>query len=167
MKKKHGPTDEQLAAELKQRPLLLRVDPDSVLRQTAVSVRTFDDSLEAFINEMMILMQERQGLGLAAPQVGVLQRIIVVNTDEDPIGFVNPEILTFPGSSIMLEGCLSLPDVQVDVMRNAKIEIRGKDSRGEELYFEAEGLLARILQHEVDHLNGVLICDYGPPEPLT
>lgn len=148
---------------LQHRPLRLRLYPDSILRRTAKPVILFDPLLADFFHVMLAFMREHRGIGLAAPQVGVLQRIIVADTGEGAVCLANPEILEQEGLDAVAEGCLSLPGTTVEVERNTRIDIRAQDHRGKKVEFEAWGLLARALQHEVDHLDGVLICDYGEP----
>ena len=154
-----------LINELKSRPLTLRLYPDSILREKAKSVQLFNTVLQDFANDMLFFMQQYNGIGLAAPQVGILQRIVVADIGDSPISLVNPEIVKGSGTENMIEGCLSLPGYEVDVNRNTWIEIRGKNLKGKRVDYELEGLLARVLQHEVDHLNGILICDYGKLKP--
>ena len=154
-----------LINELKSRPLTLRLYPDSILREKANPVQIFNTVLKDFANDMLFFMKQHEGIGLAAPQVGILQRILVADIGESPICLVNPEIVTGSGTENMIEGCLSLPGYEVDVNRNTWIEIRGKNLKGKRVDYELEGLLARVLQHEVDHLNGILICDYGKLKP--
>ena len=126
----------------------------------------FGNIVQDFFDAMLRFMREHHGIGLAAPQVGVLQRVVVADTGQGPVCLANPEILDQVGSDTMVEGCLSLPGIAVEVERNTQMELRGQDHRGKKVEFEATGLLARVLQHEVDHLDGVLICDYGEPLPV-
>ena len=128
-------------------------------------MQSFNTVLQDFANDMLFFMQHYDGIGLAAPQVGILQRIVVTDIGDSPICLVNPEIVAGSGTENMIEGCLSLPGYKVDVNRNTLIEIRGKSLKGKRVVYEVEGLLARVLQHEVDHLNGILICDYGESMP--
>ena len=144
----------QLIKELKRRPLTLRLYPDSILREKAEPVQSFNTVLQDFANDMLFFMQQHDGIGLAAPQVAILQRMVVADIGDSPICLEN-----------MIEGCLSLPGHTVDVNRNTWIEIRGKNLKGKRVDYEVEGLLARVLQHEVDHLNGILIFDYGKLKP--
>ena len=147
-----------LINELKSRPLTLRLYTDSILREKAKSVQLFNTVLQDFANDMLFFMQQYNGIGLAAPQVGILQRIVVADIGDSPISLVNPEIVKGSGTENMIEGCLSLPGYEVDVNRNTWI---GKNLEGKRIVNKVEGLMARVLQHEVDHLNGILICDYG------
>jgi peptide deformylase len=135
---------------------------DPVLRATALPVERFDDALRAEIDRMGELMHDALGVGLAATQLGVLHRVLVYRAhSEDPLtALVNPEI-EWESEELETadEGCLSLPGVHVAVERHAHVRVRAKDGHGEELLVEASGLQARVIQHEVDHLNGVLILD--------
>jgi peptide deformylase len=135
---------------------------DPVLRATAVPVERFDETLRAEIERMGELMNDALGVGLAATQVGVLHRVLVYRAySDDPISaLVNP-VLEWASEELegAEEGCLSLPGVHVEVQRPAQVRVRGRDGHGEELLVEAEGLEARVIQHEIDHLDGVLILD--------
>jgi peptide deformylase len=135
---------------------------DPVLRATAVPVERFDETLRAEIERMGELMHDALGVGLAATQIGVLHRVLVYRAyTDDPISsLVNP-VLEWASEELEAaeEGCLSLPGVHVEVERPAQVRVRGRDGHGEELVVEAEGLEARVIQHEIDHLNGVLILD--------
>lgn len=148
------------ANDIRVRPMKLRLYPDNILRQCASSVTTFDRSLKAFLRDMVSFMKKHNGVGLAAPQVGVSSRIIVADAGGGPLGLINPRIVGREGADNMEEGCLSLPGVFIDVERNFRIEVKGQNYSGREVEFEAEGLMARVLQHEIDHLSGRLICDY-------
>jgi peptide deformylase len=113
---------------------------------------------------MTALMKKCNGIGLAAPQVGMLQRIIIADVGEKPLCIVNPEIISRSGSDKMIEGCLSLPNIEVDITRNTTLEVKGKDVHGSYMDMEVSGLTARVIQHEIDHLNGILITDYDNPQ---
>ncbi len=154
-----------------------------VLREKAKPVKDLDDNILRLIFDMVQTMQKARGIGLAANQVGELHRVVVVdlaaveealreeaegvaNTDdhepreEKTLVVINPEILRQEGSWKMEEGCLSIPEVRADVARAEKIRIRFRDVNFKELELDAEGLLARVLLHEFDHLNGVLFIDH-------
>jgi peptide deformylase len=135
---------------------------DPVLRATALPVERFDDDLRAEVRRMGELMHDALGVGLAATQLGVLHRVLVYKAYvDDPItALVNP-VLEWTSEECELgdEGCLSLPGVHVEVERHAQLRVRARDEAGEEIEVEAEGLEARVIQHEIDHLNGVLILD--------
>jgi peptide deformylase len=142
----------------------VRIYGDPVLREKALEVDGVDDSLRALIADMRDTMKAYNGVGLAANQVGVLQRVLVVDAPLDEerrvqLAIVNPVILSRSGSESNEEGCLSIPGIYDDVTRAQSIRVRGLDERGTRLEFEAEGYLARALQHEVDHLDGVLFVD--------
>jgi peptide deformylase len=135
---------------------------DPVLRTTALPVEQFDDALRSAIERMGELMRDALGVGLAANQVGVLQRVFVYRVDpEHPVtAVVNPVLESASEEQESAEeGCLSLPAVHLEVERPAQVRLRGRDAEGAELVVEASGLEARVIQHELDHLNGVLILD--------
>ena len=133
---------------------------DPVLKTRAARVKEFDDALLRLTEEMLVTMREREGVGLAANQVGRLRRVLVVGIDEDEYILINPVIeARSDETEVLAEGCLSIPGIQVEVERPVAVTVSGQDAAGEELRFEAEGLLARVFQHEIDHLDGVLILD--------
>jgi len=135
---------------------------DPVLRASALPVDRFDEKLKAEIEWMGELMHDALGVGLAATQLGVLHRVLVYRAyAEDPVtALVNP-VLEWTSEEVEAaeEGCLSLPGVHVEVERPAQVRVRAQDAAGKDLEIEAEGLEARVIQHEIDHLNGVLILD--------
>lgn len=132
---------------------------DPILRKISKEVPKITPNVLKLISNMLETMYEYNGVGLAAPQVGVLKRIIVVDIGDGPIALINPEILERSGSQIGQEGCLSCPDMWGDVDRAQYIKIKGITPEGEEVIFEAEDYLARALQHECDHLDGILFID--------
>jgi peptide deformylase len=133
---------------------------DPVLKTRAARVKEFDDALLRLTEEMLVTMREREGVGLAANQVGRLRRVLVAGIEEDEYVLINPVIeARSDETEVLAEGCLSIPGIQVDVERPVAVTVSGQDAAGEELRFEAEGLLARVFQHEIDHLDGVLILD--------
>jgi len=142
--------------------LRLRIHPDPVLRIKAAPVEEFDKNLHLLVKKMLKFMHVHDGIGLAAPQVGVSRRIIVVAIGSAPVALANPEILHSSGQEAMVEGCLSLPGVRVNVLRKKSITVKGVVSRGKEAKLSVSGLTARVIQHEIDHLNGILISDYDP-----
>jgi len=144
-------------------PLTLRVFPDAVLRDNCTPVERFDSTLRDLLAEMLVLMRARKGIGLAAPQVGLCQRLFVAEIEDRPLCVINPTIQPLPGEAPFCEGCLSLPGVEVNVTRPASIVANGYDEHGQKRQWPATGLWARVIQHETDHLNGVLIIDHGPP----
>jgi peptide deformylase len=140
--------------------------PDPVLRQTAAPLERVDDDVRRLADDMLATMYDAPGIGLAAPQVGVSRRLIVLDVSGEfepprPLVMINPQIVTL-GSEQRLheEGCLSIPDVKVDIERPATLTIRYLDKDGAMQELAAEGLLATAIQHEVDHLDGRLIIDY-------
>jgi peptide deformylase len=140
----------------------VRKHGDPVLRASAVAVDRFDGALQAEIERMGELMADALGIGLAATQLGVLNRVLVYRVHvEDPItALVNP-VLEWVSEELETaeEGCLSIPGVHVEVERPARVRARARDGAGAELLIEAEGLHARVIQHEIDHLDGVLMID--------
>jgi peptide deformylase len=135
--------------------------PDPVLSRTSRPVDIVGDGERALLDDMTETMYLNQGVGLAAPQVGVSKRAIVVDVGDGPVQLFNPAVFSRSGSESMKEGCLSLPETMVDVKRPARIKYRGLDRAGRPVEGEAEGLLARAIQHEIDHLDGRLILAYA------
>jgi len=161
--------------------------PDPVLRRKARPVAKFDKDLQALIDDMIDTMRDAPGVGLAAPQVGVSERVIVVEyaepeeveEGEEPkevepklYVMVNPEIVkSSPDTVVGVEGCLSIPTLVGEVERAHEVRIRGLNRRGQPMKVKAEGWLARIFQHEIDHINGVVFTDlatqvWQPEEPI-
>jgi peptide deformylase len=145
--------------------LQLRYFPDRVLKQQAKKITRFDASVRKLAQDMMDTMYENNGVGLAAPQVGVSKQIMVIDvssTDEPsaPIVFINPKITKMQGQLVGLEGCLSFPGVFFEVKRANSIVVRYQNLSGKEVKLECEGnLLCRAIQHEIDHLAGELFID--------
>jgi peptide deformylase len=138
--------------------------PDAVLKSTAEPIENIDESLQKIIDQMFETMYAAPGIGLAANQVGLLKRLIVFDgspreDDPSPHVLINPEIIAGEGSIKWDEACLSVPDYTAEVMRNSRVRVKGLDRHGEPLDLEAEGLLAVCLQHEIDHLDGILFID--------
>jgi peptide deformylase len=155
-------------AEARRRTALAQIRQygDSVLRLRANEVDAFDEDLARLVERMKRLMVEANGVGLAATQVGILRRVLVLSIGDDgPIAVVNPRIVE-RGSETCIddEGCLSLQGVLVPVERNTAVTLEAQDVDGNELRLELEELAARVIQHEVDHLDGVLIIDRTTPE---
>jgi peptide deformylase len=139
--------------------------PDSVLKTPAVAVENIDGALQEMIDNMIETMYRAPGIGLAANQVGSLSRVIVFDRSPrepgpDPAVLINPEIVDREGSIVHEEACLSVRDYSAEVKRNFQVEARGLDRHGNPVSFDAEDLLAVCLQHEIDHLNGVLFIDH-------
>lgn len=139
----------------------LKLYPDVVLQRKCLPVNDVDGVIRELMDSMAEVMYTYRGIGLAAPQVGMLWRVIIADVGEGLITLVNPEILQKDGNDRLQEGCLSLPDFEVDVERKHSIFVRGIDANGKEASLELAGLIARVIQHEIDHLNGVLITDYA------
>jgi peptide deformylase len=138
----------------------IRTFGDPVLKTRAAPVETFDDALAHLAQEMLTTMREHEGVGLAANQVGRLRRILVAATEDEEYVIVNPQLEEVAETTEKaVEGCLSIPDIQVEVERPTAVTLTGQDATGAPLRIEASGLLARIFQHEIDHLDGVLILD--------
>ena len=157
--------DPELAARRAAALAHVRKFGDPVLRSKARPIAVFDDALRDEISRMAALMHDSMGIGLAATQIGTLHRVLVYRVEHDsPINaLINPE-LEWSGKEkeTMEEGCLSLPGVHVDVERPVDVRVRAQDARGEPIVVEASGLEARVIQHEMDHLDGVLILDRTP-----
>lgn len=135
--------------------------PDDVLRERAQEVTKFNANLHKLLDDMADTMYDADGVGLAAPQVGILKRVIVVDVGDEHelIELVNPEIVLKEGEQLGPEGCLSIPGLQGDVRRANRIVIRGQDRNGNPIQYDSTEFLSRAFQHEVDHLNGVLFID--------
>ncbi len=139
--------------------------PNPVLKQKAQPVAVVDDSVRTLIKDMFESMHAADGVGLAAPQIGVLKNVIVLDTTSkqpelQPVAMVNPEILTLEGKCTYKEGCLSVPGEAEDVERASKVTVRYLDEQGQSQTLTAEGLLAIAIQHECDHLKGVMFVDH-------
>ncbi len=162
--------NEELDAERAARRRLalaqIRQYPDAALRLSARPVERFDDELRALVERMKPLMHDAVGVGLAATQVGVLKRLFVCTIEEGrDVAIVNPEIVErSEETDVADEGCLSLQGVLVPVERSAAVTIAGKDERGKDVRYELDEMAARVVQHELDHLDGVLIIDRTTPE---
>lgn len=137
----------------------IRLFGDPVLRQRATEVANVDASLVRLAEDMIQTMYDAPGVGLAAPQVGVQRRLFVYDIGDGPFAVVNPEIVESSGEWNYQEGCLSIPGLSWDLVRPKEVHLKGFDLDGDELDIEADELLARCFQHEMDHLNGVLIVE--------
>lgn len=135
--------------------------PDDVLRERAKEVTKFNANLHKLLDDMADTMYDADGVGLAAPQVGIAKRVFVVDADEEHglLELINPEIVSREGEQFGPEGCLSIPGLQGDVRRAQKVVIRAQDRYGNPVEYTGTDLLARAFQHELDHLNGVLFID--------
>lgn len=131
-----------------------------ILREPTTSVAQVTDELRRLIDDMFETMHAANGVGLAAPQVGRRERLAVIDVGDGPLVIINPEIVKAEGSERAEEGCLSMPEIYGDVERAARVTVRALDARGEPFELEGSELLARCLQHEIDHLHGRLFIDY-------
>lgn len=132
---------------------------DPILRKKAKTVKRVNDSIRELLDSMVMTMRRAHGVGLAAPQVGVSKRVVVVETEEGLFELINPEIVRAEGSDVATEGCLSIPGKVGEVERYSKVCVSGLDRDGKRVWLDADGLLARAIQHEVDHLDGILFLD--------
>ncbi|MCY6356735.1 peptide deformylase [Clostridium sp. ZS2-4] len=137
----------------------IRVEGDQILRKTSREVSEINDRILTLIEDMKDTMYHANGVGLAAPQIGILKRIVVIDVGSGPIVLINPEIVKEEGSQIDFEGCLSIPGVQRKVERAEKVTVKALNENGEIFELEGSGLLARAFCHEIDHLNGTLFID--------
>jgi peptide deformylase len=141
--------------------------PASVLRQTAADVDKVTKKTQLLIDNMVRLMKQANGVGLAAPQLGILQRVIVISPDDmKPTAIINPKIVRAEGEMIGQEGCLSIPGLYGDVKRAQFVEVEAYDRKGRAITLELEDLPARVVQHEIDHLEGILFIDKVDPATL-
>ena len=138
---------------------IVEMGQDDILRKHARKVERFDKRLGMLLDDMVDTMYEADGVGLAAPQVGVLKRCVVIDVGDGLIELVNPEILDAEGEIVDVEGCLSVPGRRATVARPEKVRVHAQDRKGDHIELEGEGLLARCLCHEIDHLDGVLYVD--------
>ena len=138
---------------------------DDVLRMRAKEVE-FNDETRQLIERMYVIMADARGLGLAAPQIGLSQRIFTYDVGEGPHALVNPVIVSTSGEESGYEGCLSIPGLQGEVTRAEKVTITGINEDGEKVKIKARGLLARVFQHEMDHLDGKMFIDRADPDSL-
>ena len=140
--------------------LPIRVLPDPVLRRKSKRVRSIDGSIHRLIGDMIETMYSAPGVGLAAPQVGIPLRVIVIGMPEqEAIALINPEIVRRTGERLVDEGCLSVPGYAGELKRAVSVTAKGRDQNGKEIRIKADELLAQALEHEIDHLNGVLYID--------
>jgi peptide deformylase len=140
--------------------------PDKRLRRVSKPIGEITDAIRTLAADMLEVMYDEPGIGLAAPQVGEAVRLVVVDTEwreedaeRNPLVLVNPEIVSREGEIVWTEGCLSVPDFEAEVERSEKVQLRARDLDGRELVIDAEGLRAVCFQHEIDHLDGVLFID--------
>jgi len=135
--------------------------PHPILKQKAKRVRTIDGSIQKLIGDMIETMHSVSGVGLAAPQVGISLRVIVIGMpEEEEIVLINPQLVRRTGERLVAEGCLSVPGYIGQIKRATSVKVKGLDPKGKEIRIKADELLAQALEHEIDHLNGVLYIDY-------
>ena len=137
----------------------IRTKEDPILRKNSRVIEKIDDRIKQLLDDMIDTMYDANGVGLAAPQIGILKRIIVIDVGEGVIELINPEFVEQNGSQIDVEGCLSVPEETGNVERPMFVKVKGLNREGKEIIVEGEELLARDLCHEIDHLNGVLFID--------
>lgn len=148
--------------------LKIRIYGDPILRKVCTIIDNIDNEIRELAQNMVETMYENNGVGLAAPQVGIDKRMFVVDAREnhenpDPMVFINPKIENPTGLVTIEEGCLSIPEIRSDVKRSETFDFSALNIQGEPVHFHADGLLARVILHEVDHLNGKLFVDYLSP----
>lgn len=137
----------------------LRFEDDEILRKKSRVVENIDDRIKVLVKDMIETMEKEEGVGLAAPQVGVLKRVVVVDIGQGPIVMINPEIISEEGEQIDDEGCLSVPGKSGKVARPQRVKVKFMDLDGEIKEVEGQNLLARAFCHEIDHLEGILYVD--------
>jgi len=138
----------------------------SILHRRAKPVGRITDDLRRLIEQMILTMREAKGVGLAAPQVGVGKRVFVVEVKQRIQVFIDPEVVKKEGAEVDVEGCLSIPGTVAELPRAHWVEVKAKNRKGRGVRLRAEGLLARVIQHEIDHLDGILITDRADPSAI-
>lgn len=138
----------------------IRIYPDPILRKKALPIKNIDGQVKEIADRMAEAMYANKGIGLAAPQIGMLNQIVVVDLGEGLRTLINPEIVEGEGESVLEEGCLSLPNIEVPIKRKDKVFIRAWDLDGKGVNLELIGFPGRVYQHEIDHLNGILIIHH-------
>lgn len=137
----------------------IRTIGDEVLRKKSRAVEKIDDKISQLIDDMVETMHHANGVGLAAPQVGILKKVVVIDIDGNILKLINPVIIKSSGSQCDSEGCLSIPNRRGEVIRPYNVTVKALNEKGEEVIIDGEGLLARAFCHETDHLEGVLFID--------
>lgn len=141
---------------------IIREEGDEILKKVSKPVEVIDDKIKILVQDMIETMHKFNGVGLAAVQVGVLKRVIVIHTDyenEEPIVLINPEIIKQKGAQTVEEGCLSFPNKFAKIVRPEEVTVEGLDENGKKVKITGKGLLAQALSHEIDHLNGEVFVD--------
>lgn len=146
----------------------VRLDTDEILRKKSKKVEEVDDKIRELVDDMIETMHQKDGVGLAAPQVGILKRVVVIDLydDKGPYVLINPEIVKEKGEQEVEEGCLSFPDKFGKVKRPAEVVVKALDRDGKEYKLKGKGLLAQAISHELDHLEGILFIDKIIPGTL-
>lgn len=146
----------------------IREDGDEILRKKSKEVEEVNDKIRQILDDMEETMHKYNGVGLAAPQIGLLKRLVVIDLydDKGTIKLVNPEIIKEKGTQEVEEGCLSFPNKYGKIVRPAEVTVKALDENGKEIKISAKGLLAQALSHEIDHLNGILFVDKVLPGTL-
>ncbi|OFX16194.1 MAG: peptide deformylase [Armatimonadetes bacterium RBG_16_58_9] len=139
---------------------------NEVLRKRADEIEGFNNETRQLIEKMWRIMADANGLGLAGPQIGLSNRVFVYDVGDGQHAMINPEMISSSGEESAVEGCLSIPGLQGEVTRSASITITGIDEEGKRVSIEATGLLARVFQHEIDHLDGTMFVDRADPDTL-
>ena len=143
----------------------IRTFGDPVLKAEASAITEINGKIARLVDDMFdTLYDSDSGIALAAPQIGVQKQVVVWDIDDQPMALINPEVVESDGEFVYSEGCLSIPDLYVDILRPNKVLVRGVDIDGNLIEIEAEELMGRMLQHEIDHLHGVLMFDRMTPE---
>ncbi|MBQ3408434.1 MAG: peptide deformylase [Clostridia bacterium] len=139
----------------------VRLEDDEILRKKCRTVEVVDEKIKELVQDMIDTMHDQDGVGLAAPQVGILKRVVVIDVYDDngPYVLINPEIIKEKGEQEVDEGCLSFPNKFAKVIRPAEVTVKALDINGKEYKLKGKGLLAQAISHEVDHLNGILFVD--------
>jgi len=137
-----------------------------LLRQTSEEIAEFDEETKSLLETMYEAMVKYGGLGLAAPQIGISKRVFVYDVGEGQHALINPKIVKRSGEEYSIEGCLSIPGLQGEVPRAYRVTVAGIDENGNKVRIKAEGLLARVFQHEIDHLDGMMFVDRADPATL-
>ncbi len=148
-------------------PHVIRIIGDPVLKQRATDVDRVDGAFVKLVDDMFVTMYAAPGVGLAAPQVGVQKRFFVFDHDDDPGVIINPTIVESRGEASFVEGCLSVPGLHWEIVRPAEIHVKGFDLEGNELDLELDDFACRVFQHEIDHLDGVLLIEHLTAEQRT
>lgn len=148
-------------------PHAIRIIGDPVLKQRAAEVEKVDGAMARLVEDMFVTMYEAPGVGLAAPQVGVRKRFFVFDYDDAPGLIINPTIVESRGEAAFTEGCLSVPGLHWEIVRPAEIHVKGFDLDGNELDLELDDFACRVFQHEIDHLDGVLLVEHLDDEQLA